>query len=90
MSKNSTNVTFSDADYKALKKLADEEDRTVAGQARYMLRKALWPEPQWQAGDCISVAGVRYTVLDDGTLSRNLNTAPHLNPTSATSGPVPG
>lgn len=30
-----------DEDYAALKKLADEQDRTVAGQARHMLRRAL-------------------------------------------------
>lgn len=34
-------ITLEGDDYAALKALADEEDRTVAGQARHMLRRAL-------------------------------------------------
>lgn len=38
---NRTSVTLPDDDYTALKALADEQDRTVAGQARHLLRLAL-------------------------------------------------
>lgn len=40
--RNTVTITFTeDADHKALADLAKKEDRTVAGQARHMLRKDL-------------------------------------------------
>jgi hypothetical protein len=37
-------ITLNDEDYEALKKLAEEEDRYISGQARHMLRESLHPE----------------------------------------------
>lgn len=38
---HSVNVSFEEKDYRALRELADAQDRTINGQARHMLRDSL-------------------------------------------------
>lgn len=68
-------ITLEDDDYAALKGLADEEDRTVAGQARHMLRGELGrrrgenePLNGLTAPGYFWFGGLKYVIAGDGSL----------------------